>query len=168
MVDEVEEIVVGPVQVFEHEHERPLGREVLEEAAPGRERLVAGVAACLRPAGEPDERAQVRLDPGSSAGDRTQLRLGVGLAVAFEDAGLRLDHLAERPERDALSVGEAAPVAPVDQLGMPLDRMEELEHQPALPDPGHADEGDELRRRSSIVRASASSSSATSRARPTS
>ena len=45
VVDEVEQALVGPVQVFEDEHERPLLGERLEEAPPGRERLGPMVAA---------------------------------------------------------------------------------------------------------------------------
>ena len=45
MVDEVEQAVVGPVQILEHEDQGPLFGERLEEAAPGRESLVAAVAA---------------------------------------------------------------------------------------------------------------------------
>ena len=58
VVDEVEQVVVGPVEVLEHEHERPLVGEPLEEAAPGGERLLAPVTASLcvrrrdRPAAE--------------------------------------------------------------------------------------------------------------------
>ncbi len=48
LVDEVEQIVVGPVEVFEHEHRRaPLG-ERLDEAAPGGEALVARAARAPR------------------------------------------------------------------------------------------------------------------------
>ena len=47
VVDEVEQAVVGPVQILEDEHERALLGERLEEAAPGGERLVAAVAAEL-------------------------------------------------------------------------------------------------------------------------
>jgi hypothetical protein len=41
MVDEVEETVVRPVQVFEDEHERMLLREAFEVTAPTGERLGA-------------------------------------------------------------------------------------------------------------------------------
>ena len=63
VVDEVEQVVVGPVQVLEDEHEGPALGERLEEAAPGRERLVAAVPARVALPREPDERAQVALDP---------------------------------------------------------------------------------------------------------
>ena len=63
VVDEVEQVVVGPVQVLEDQHQRPLLGELLEEAPPRGEGLVPHVAAALGAAGEPDERPQVRLAP---------------------------------------------------------------------------------------------------------
>ena len=63
VVHEVEEHVVGPVQVLEDENERSLVGDRLEQAAPGGKRLVAPVA-CPRIVGlEPDERAYIALDP---------------------------------------------------------------------------------------------------------
>ena len=59
-VDEVEQGVVGPVQVLEDEHERPLLGEALEEAAPGRDALLGAARVGLRDAGE---RSQVALEP---------------------------------------------------------------------------------------------------------
>ena len=138
-------MVVGPVQVLEDEDERPFVRQALEEAAPGGERLVTGVAGGLRTGGKPDERPEVRLDPGVGDGVR-ELAGRLCLVVAVEDSGLRLDHLAERPEGDALSVRQTAPVPPGDQVRVALDRAVQLEDEPALPDPGHTDERDELRR----------------------
>ncbi len=45
VVDEVEQTVVGPVQVLEHQHQRPLLGKGLQEPPPGGERLAAPVAA---------------------------------------------------------------------------------------------------------------------------
>ena len=76
VVDEVEQTVVGEVQVFEDEHERVLLRERLEEAPPRGERLAAAVGACLAGGLEPDERPEVALEPlrvvgvGDQRGDR--------------------------------------------------------------------------------------------------
>ncbi|HEX2428779.1 MAG TPA: hypothetical protein VHI53_12680 [Gaiellaceae bacterium] len=47
LVQEVEQALVGPVDVLEDEHEGTLLGEALEEAAPRGERLVAAVAAEL-------------------------------------------------------------------------------------------------------------------------
>ena len=85
------------------------------------------------------------------------------LGVALEDAGLRLDDLGERPERDAVSVGEAAALAPGDELRVGVDDARELVHEPALAHPRDGDERDELRR--SLVRARDRRRHAGSRAR---
>ena len=83
VIDEVEEPLVGPVQVLEHEHERPLVRDRLEEAPPGRERLRAVVAAQLLLGLEPDQRSEMALDPvGFGVVDQpanTAVELGRGL-----------------------------------------------------------------------------------------
>ena len=77
LVEEVEKALVGPVDVLDDEDERALLGETLEEAAPGRERLVAAIAAELRLAGEAEEREEMRLDPRlvAGAGERVLDRL---------------------------------------------------------------------------------------------
>ncbi len=77
---------------------------------------------------------------------RTELPVGVLLVVGLEDAGVRLDHLSERPEADAFAVGQRAALTPEDELRVALDRLEELVDEPALADSRLADEGDELDR----------------------
>ena len=67
------------------------------------------------------------------------------LAVFVMNACLRLDHLCERPEGDAVSVREAAPLTPGDQLGVGVDDPRQLVHEATLAHPRHGDEGDELR-----------------------
>lgn len=133
------------MQILEDEHERPLVGERLEEAPPGGERLVTPVAAALGPAGECDQGPQMRLDP-RIPGRFAQLPPGHLIAVALEDAGLRLHHLPERPEADAVAVGQAPPVTPGGELAFLLDPVVQLEYQAALPDPRHADERHKLRR----------------------
>lgn len=63
MVDEVEEPVVCPVDVLEHEHERPSVRHRLKEPPPRRERLALPVCAPLGVGVHAGERSQMRLDP---------------------------------------------------------------------------------------------------------
>ena len=60
LVDEVEQRVVRPVQVLEHEDERALFGHSLEEPAPRRERLLWLDAPSSR---KPGERTQLPLDP---------------------------------------------------------------------------------------------------------
>ncbi len=151
MVDEVEETLVGPVQVVEDDDERALLGQRLEESAPGGIRLGSTVAAGRDRFCETDERTQVPPHPGCVGGRRQdlddarlQLLLHHFFAVALEDAGLRLDHLAERPVSDSLPIGQAPPLAPVDEIRVGLDVGEELGHEAGLSDPGHADERHEL------------------------
>ena len=143
VVDEVEQMLVGPVQVLEDEDERPLRGEILEEPPPSRERLAATVAARLGGAREPDERPQVQHDPGVGHAV-VELPLGALGRVGLEDPKLGLDHLAERPERDAVAVRQAPALPPRDDVRVGLDQVVELEHEPALADPGNADERHEL------------------------
>ena len=151
LVDEVEQLVVGPVQVLEHEHGRALLRERLDEAAPRGEALVARAglaargrragAAAPRPTRRPRRGARPRRASRSFAlGVRRRCRVSRMPACAFTISR-------ERPERAALAVRQRAPVAPVRELGLALELVVELGDEPALADPGDADDRDELRRR---------------------
>ena len=154
LVDEVEQAVVGPVQVLEDEHERPLLGERLEEAPPGGERLAAAVSAeaASRPPGRRAGAGATRPSAASRSVIERALDGGVqllgrfDLGVLLEDPGLRLDDLRERPERDAVAVGEAASLAPGDELGVGVDDALELVDEPALSHARDRDERDELRR----------------------
>src|SRR5205823_381950 len=101
LVDEVEEIVVRPVQVLEDEDERALLRKCLEEPSPGPEALAPPIATELALRTEPDERPELRFDPRSlvladQLGDRgPQLRGSVVCGVCLEDSELRFDHLGQ-------------------------------------------------------------------------
>ena len=63
MVDEVEQAVVGPVEILEDEDERAPFGEGFEEPPPGGERLGLSIAADVLFVGEPDQRAKMALDP---------------------------------------------------------------------------------------------------------
>ena len=114
---------------------------------------LALIAAGLGVPSKPRERAEVTFHPPGLPGlvedvlDRGAKlcfgRLGV---VALQDPGLRLRHLAERPEGDALAVRERASLPPGDVLGrVGVESGEELPDESALSDPGDADQCDELR-----------------------
>src|SRR5712671_6688110 len=110
------------MEILEHEHERPLLGERLQIPPPRREGLTATVAAAAGLALESDEGAKVRLDPAGVADvvdgvsdRRSQLLRRLGLRVALEDPGLRLDDFRERPERDSVAVGKTTALAPRDQ-----------------------------------------------------
>ncbi len=150
LVDEIEQVVVGPVEILEHEHRRPALGEGLEEPAAGGERL-ARATVWLSPLGEPDQRAEVRSTQAASVASVTRSATAcVSFAAASPAAsdsrmpGLCLDDLAERPVRDPLPVGQRAAAPPEDQLGVRVDDLRELVHETALADARDADERDEL------------------------
>ncbi len=152
VVDEIEQAVVGPLDVLEHKDERAALGQRLEEATPGGKRLAALVVAQLLVRAETDERLQPPDDPvrvhgivERSANTQTELFRGHLRRVGFQDPGVRLDHLAQGPVRHSLAVRKRASLAPEDQVGNAFAGEEELVDQPRLADPGHADEGHQLR-----------------------
>src|SRR5205814_1658638 len=138
LVDEIEQRVVGPLQVFEDEHERALVRERLDEASPGGEALTAFLSSPVLVGGEAEERPQMRRHPSALAfrkqiGEDGGELLFAGLAaVGAEQADLGLHDLAERPEADAFAVGKRAPLPPRDELPVGVDGRVELADEPAL------------------------------------
>ena len=101
IVKEVQQAVVRPVQVLEHENGRPALGDSLEKATPGRSGCLRTGTPAAVPA-QPDERAQLACEPARLAHIRRERRYGVfqlplGLvgAVGLEDPRLRLDDLAE-------------------------------------------------------------------------
>ena len=114
-----------------------------EHAGPGGEALVP-----LGPRRrEPEERTQALPKPGSVHAlrqDRIEPRLDRGDVIGVEDACMSLEDFAQRPERHALSVGEAAPLAPRDHLGMLIKAARKLKHEATLPDPRLAHDEDHL------------------------
>jgi len=141
------------VQIFEDEHEGPLFGERLEKPTPGGERLAAPVSGRRLLGVEPGQGSQMSFDPAriGRLGDvplhrLSQPRACLLWAVRLEDPRLGLDHLRKRPEGDAVAIGERATTTPEDDAEVTaLDRLEELENEPALADSRHADERDELR-----------------------
>ena len=78
-------------------------------------------------------RALSQAKSGSAAGKRLlELRLRLLLRVGLEDPALRLDDLAERPERDPVPVGKAAPLAPAGETRSLFEVVEELGAEAAL------------------------------------
>ena len=149
MVDEVEEAFVGPVEVLEDEDERALVGDSLEEAAPCGKRLFLALTPA-RDVLDPRQRAEMAEGPSDvfvrqgSRDGRPELSLGLVLRVRLEDAGVRLHHLAQRPEADPLAVGQRPALAPVDELGVVLDGLKQLVDEAALADPRLADERHQL------------------------
>ena len=149
LVDEVERAGIGPVQVLEDEGDRALGGDPLEERPPRREQLFARHLGRGVDAKQDQER---RLDPaplrliGHPPFDGLRdlcprRRFVVGLG----QPGARADHLAERPERDALAVGGGSPGVPQDRLDDPVEVLRQLPDEPALARTGDADDGHDPR-----------------------
>ena len=143
-LDEREQRVVRPVQIFEEQDEGPIGGDGLDEPLPGARRLLAiGLAT----PGEAHKRPQAVLQPlrvvGSGDG-HAELRGGFGGRVRLEDPGVGLDDLAERPEGDAVAVREAAALAPVHELGAVVHPGPELREQARLADARLTGDRDEL------------------------
>ena len=169
LLEEVEQGVVGPVQVLQHQHQRPPVGQPVQEAPPGGERLVApavpvggGHGAALGRAGElvplADQPAQVPRDPvdggrvvGHGVGDHPGQAAGDPVGrVGLEDAGLGLDDLGQGPVGHpaagggaALVPGRGAALPPGDQVAVGVEGPPELGHQPGLADAGRAEQGDE-------------------------
>jgi hypothetical protein len=122
-LDEVEEGVVGPVQVLKGQHQRPGRGQAVQEAPPGGELLLA-VGGRGRPsppgtpAADPDQPPQVAGNPGGGdrlghrPGGRGQTPPGQLGAVALQNAGLGLDRLGQRPEGRPVPVGQGPPLPP--------------------------------------------------------
>ena len=175
LVEEVEKALVGPVDVLDDDDERALLGETLEEPAPRGEGLVPPIPADLLFARKSEKREKMGLDPRLVAGacervlDRlVDLRRDLLRRVLLEDARLRFDDLAERPERDPVAVGEAAPLAPGDELRVGLDDAVQLVDETTLADAGDADEREELRRPCVAGALEGVPDDASSRSRPTS
>ena len=150
VVDEVEQPVVGPVQILEHEHRGRLLGDPFHEPPPRGEPLHL-TRARTSLIGRADEHAKVPQHPfgvlsRGRLGGSTQLRLGLARRVAVQDSGLRLHDLRERPEADALAVRKRTTLPPDDQLAPLGDDLHRLEDEPRLADAGRAHEREELRR----------------------
>src|SRR5512132_3978570 len=144
VVGEVEQTVVCPVEVFEYEHERVELGQALEEPPPGGEALGAAIRSQLPGVTETEQRSELTPHQLCFVDVYFELRACPVLGLALEDRGVGLQDLAEGPER-AFAVGKAGTLTAVDEIRLRLDRRKELVHEPALADPRHADERQELR-----------------------
>src|SRR5512132_3812366 len=151
IVDEVEQALVRPVQVFEHEDERIELGEPFEETPPGGEALRAAIRAELPWVAETTERSELTPHPfrflrigHCFVDDHLELGVRALLRLALEYSSVSLEDLAEGPE-SAFTVGKTPALSPIDEVRLGLHRCEELVHEPALPDPGNTDERQQLR-----------------------
>jgi hypothetical protein len=149
---------VGPVQILEHDHQRPLGGHGCEEAPPGSKRLLllgraggggrGGAGTCQPDKGREPGRQPLPLARLLDHRRDRVAELGCRLdpIVGVQDARLSLDHLTQRPKRDPLAVGKTAPLAPGDQLRLSIHDGMQLAHQPGLAHPGLPDDSYQLHR----------------------
>ncbi len=140
---------VGPLHVLEQEDGRVVGRDSLEERAPGREELLAATGCGVAQAEQAEEGGLQPL-PLRRVGHELEERQPEALPrccliVALGETGSAAHHLGEGPERDAFAEGRRPAFVPVDRLEHPVDVLEELPGKAALPDPSLAGHGDEAR-----------------------
>ena len=138
VVEEVEEALVGVVQVLDEQQHGALPGQPLEEAPPTGEQL------CLRQLG-PCRLGVRQAEQGSQPvghqrllGDveeqvaQGSLELGLDLreVVVLGDAQSSAHHLAQRPVRRVLAERRAAPAVPEDRLRESVDVLLQLPAQP--------------------------------------
>ena len=106
VLDQVEERRLRPVDVVDESTTGALGREPLEQPSQRPEELLDRE----RRRREPDRGSKpVGDDFTSVVGERAELRQCLVGVVLVDDSRLGADRLGERPESDAVAVGEAAP-----------------------------------------------------------
>ena len=149
ILDEVEQPVVGPLQVLEQEDDRLARRHPLEEDPPGGEEILfvrcapLGDAEEMREAGlEEAPLLGVLNDADEGLAQPRARRLGV---VLLGDPRAHPHHLRERPVRDSVAVGEAAPAVPAHVVCEPVDVLLELPGETRLAGARGADDRDEPR-----------------------
>src|SRR5262249_699102 len=97
---------------------------------------------------QPDEGPELAGDPVCilQAGDSSgQLLLCSLRRIRFQDPGVPLHDLTERPEAHTVSIGKRAALPPPDQLRIRVDPRKELVDEAALADAGLPDQRYELR-----------------------
>ena len=146
VVEKIEQPVVGVLGVLDQQHDRHLRGEALEEQAPAGEQFFPGQrAAGVTREGHPQQAAQpdARVGPLARIGHElvqpgAQLGRGDLGGVFLGDAEPLPDDLGQRPERDALPVGQAPAPVPPHIGGQAVGVFLELPAQPGLPDSGGA------------------------------
>ena len=139
MLDHVEQRLLGPVHVLEHQHERLCVGELLGPPQRGPAQLPRLVLSALG-------RTEHTQRSAEEIGDRLALARGAQLLerlarrVVVADPGARLDHRRQRPVRDALAIGERAP----PQRCHAFEPLCELGDQAGLAETGLAEDRQEL------------------------
>ena len=124
------------MEILKYEKHRPARGHPLKERAPSSEQLVRWHA-------RPDaEKLQERGFDPVPIGVGTKVRVEhrgdpgarCGLVVGFRQTGADADHLAKRPERDALAVRRGATLMPPHALGDSVEVLLEFPGEPTLAD----------------------------------
>ena len=149
VLDQVEQAAVGVLGVLEEEHDGLVTADPLEERRPRREEVGPVEDA---PVAAAEQRRDPRGQPGGLGGRRrhggdtgADLLLDLRRSVGVEHLEPRAHHLGERPEGDAVAVGQAAATVPEERVGEPVDVLLELPAQPALADARDAGDDGEPR-----------------------
>jgi hypothetical protein len=133
VIDQIEKRRLGPMDVLEHDDERPVACKRLEQLPDRPERLLGGTMNL----GSADRAADPRSDH-------------LGVPVAFEKRADRragivsrqvLNDLAQRPERDALAVGKTAPR---HDPRVVCERRAQFCHETRLADPGRPEDREQV------------------------
>ena len=156
VVEEVEQAGVGVLDVLDQQHDRARSRPAARRTAASRRTAPRGGSRAAvggeRHAEQP-RRARSRRS-SRSAGSGTNAASPSPACSAATSAGpprrcpsrCRTD-LGERPERDAVAVGQAAAAVPAHVVGQAVDVLLELPAEPRLADAGRAGHDDQPRRR---------------------
>ncbi len=145
-LDDVQQALVGPVDILEDEHQRCQPGNRVEVATPGLEQLLAWKAADRAegqdgPQGGSDRRVGIRTV--DLADPRVELGLRGRGRVVVEDLRVDLDGVGKRRVA-RLGVGKAAALAPVERLGQPVEVLLELPGEARLADARRADHRDQV------------------------
>ena len=185
VVDEVEKPRVGVVEVLEDHDDRGRGGEPLEERAPGREELVVDRCRSRRRGAREGAARSSGARPRSGTCSASDRRDAASASCVSSSASSRpprrADHLAERPERDAVAVRRASvPRATRSCSTRPSRYFRNSHARPGLADASRSDDRHESRcavrasvvwkrslsRRSSSSRPTKGASSVSARSRP--
>jgi hypothetical protein len=140
VLEDIEQDRVGPLEVVDDQHQRLAAAQGLQEAlqGPGRALGQVGVLAEAEQLGDPlgDEVALV--DIGEQLGQPAPRLLR---RVVGGDPGRLPDDLDHRPQGDAVPEGRAAAA---QDVGLVAEAADELVDQARLPDPGRAEDADQV------------------------
>src|SRR4051794_955159 len=135
-LEQVEQGLFRPVKVFDQDCRRPSCRKVTDEAD---RRVVQPVSR--------RQRVEVARDAEAESEGQNPVRKPLPYRlrrISLEDPEMLLEHLAERPVRDRVSVREAAARTAKRLRILRTDPSPELTHEPGLTDSRVADERDEM------------------------